>query len=409
MSGDKVIIIEPSSSGLLLIAAARELGLDPVVVTYNQGDRAIPREHLAMAGEVLVVDTSDEVALDEVVGRYLRGHRVVGVVPGFEYHVPIAARLGHRYQLRGLDPQAVDAVRLKSRMRDQLRASGVAVPRYVTVKGRSRLGLVEERVGYPCVIKPINGSGSRQVTRVESRQELEAAYDELCRDTVLDMGLRLSAEAIVEAYVPGPEFSVEGYVHEGEVRFVSVTEKILGKEPHFTEMGHIVSARLSPEESAAVLGYTRAVVEALQINLGPFHCELRVSSGQPIAMELGARLPGDSIVELIQESTGINLARVMLQSYAGMDIDAPPRDGRRYAGVCFFTLGERSSFREVEGVSAVERLPGFKRFELLAQPGAYVPPPTSSLGRAAKAIFTAPTYPSLREEIRQARSMIRFV
>ncbi len=404
----KLIIIEPSSSGVSLIPAAAGLGLDPIVATYNKGDRVVPPDYLKLAADVIEVDTIDPVALYQAVRSYTLGHRVAGLVPGFEYHVALAARLSHALDLRGLDPQIVDNLRYKHKMRDELSARGVACPRYMTVADRSMLGEVADRIGFPCVIKPVNGSGSLHVTKVYDQIELEAAYDHMCKDDTLDMGLRISHIAIVEAYVAGPEFSVEGYVHDGRVHFLSVTEKLLCDEPHFAEIGHIVNTCLSREDRSTIYEYTESVVKALRIGLGPFHCELRVSEGQPIVMEIAARLPGDSIVELIHESTGVNLAEVMIRSYVGMDVAEPPAETNRYAGVCFFTLDNASYFHSVDGVSAVTRLPGFKRFELLAQPASFVPPPISSLGRAAKAIFAGHSYHDLKLEMEQAKSLIRF-
>jgi len=408
MSRAKLIIIEPSSSGVSLIPAASSLGLDPVVVTYNKNDRIVSPEYLGMAAEVIEVDTVDEAAMYEAVRAYAQDHLVVGIVPGFEYYVALTARLSHALGLRGLDPQIVDNLRYKHKMRDELSARGVACPRYVTVSDRAMLGRVEAEVGFPCVIKPVNGSGSLHVTKVYDHAELEAAYDRMCQDDMLDMGLRISHVAVVEAYIAGAEFSVEGYVHEGRVQFLSDTEKMLCEEPHFAEIGHIVNTRLSSEDRAIIYDYTESVVRALRIGLGPFHCELRVCDRQPIVMEIAARLPGDSIVELIHESTGVNLAEVMIRTYVGMDVPEPPAETNRYAGVCFFTLENANYFHSVDGVSAVKRLPGFKRFELLAQPASYVPPPISSLGRAAKAIFAGHSYHDLKVEMEQAKSLIRF-
>jgi biotin carboxylase len=293
-------------------------------------------------------------------------------------------------------------------MRDRLRSCGVACPRYLTLSGRAQLSEVATTVGFPCVIKPVNSSGSLHVTKVHDQAELEAAYDRMCEDEALDMGQRISRIAIVESYVAGPEFSVEGYVHDGEVHFLSITEKMLCAEPHFAELGHIVNTYLRGDERARIYAYAETVVRAMCIELGPFHCELRVCDGQPIIMEIAARLPGDSIVELIQESTGVNLAETMIRCYLGLPVAPPPAEAQRYAGVCFFTLDNANYFHSVEGLPAVARLPGFKRFELLAQPASYVPPPISSLGRAAKAIFAGASYHDLKVEMEQAKSLIRF-
>jgi biotin carboxylase len=408
MEKGKLLIIEPSSSGIALISAASTLGFDPVVLTYNQGDRIVPVEHLDMAADVIEVDTSDELAMADAIRRYTRQHRVVGIVPGFEYYVAVVARLSHQLKLRGLDPGIVDNLRYKNQMRARLSACGIASPRYLTVSSIAMLDQIAECVGYPCVVKPINGSGSLHVTKVYNQAELETAYAMICQDEMVDMGLRMSHTAIVESYVSGPEFSVEGYVQDNQVFFLSVTEKMLCQEPYFVEIGHIVNAPLGRLERAALCEYTESIVRALGIDMGPFHCEVRACEGRPIAMEIAARLPGDCIVELILESIGVNLAEVMIKTYLGIEVASPPPENDRCAGVCFFTLNNSNYFSGIEGVAAVERLPGFKRFELLAKPASYVPPPINSLGRAAKAIFAGASYQQLKTEMAQANRLIRF-
>ncbi|MEO7731183.1 MAG: hypothetical protein ABIY55_09445, partial [Kofleriaceae bacterium] len=74
MSRDTLLILEPSSSGVSLISAARKLGVDPVVVTYNQHDRVVPRDHLALAADVIEVDTLDEVAVARAIHDHARDH-----------------------------------------------------------------------------------------------------------------------------------------------------------------------------------------------------------------------------------------------------------------------------------------------------------------------------------------------
>jgi hypothetical protein len=120
---------------------------------------------------------------------------------------------------------------------------------------------------------------------------------------------------LLEAYVDGPEFSVEGYVTGGQVHFVSVTEKLLSAEPYFVELGHIVQANLSESTIHAIKCYTTRVVNALGVNLGPVHCEIRLGQKGPVVMELAARLAGDRICDLIDLALGVSLPRIMIETY----------------------------------------------------------------------------------------------
>src|SRR2546423_8114805 len=159
-------------------------------------------------------------------------------------------------------------------------------------------------------------------------------------DLVADFGRRPSSRVLLEEYVAGPELSVEGFVQDGDVHFVSITEKLVGPEAYFLEVGHIVQAQLPPAAVQAIRSYTEEVVRALGTPFGPFHAELRLTGRGPVLIEIAARLPGDHICDLILRARGVDLRRSMIAAYLGqaVPVPAPLTDPvRGYAGIHFFT------------------------------------------------------------------------
>src|ERR1051325_7577754 len=96
------VILEPSSEGINLIAAAKRLGENVAVVTANSGDRAIAAGLLAQADRVIQVDTNDESAVLASLQALAQEHRLTAIAPGFEYYVPTAARLARHFDLPGM-------------------------------------------------------------------------------------------------------------------------------------------------------------------------------------------------------------------------------------------------------------------------------------------------------------------
>jgi biotin carboxylase len=405
-----ILVVEPMSSGYALLKAARQLGIETVAASFDDGDRHIPAALRELIDTVMVIETNDERALTEAVQR-LHGRRPLSaIMPGFEFYVDSVARIAHSLGLPGLPPESVDWLRDKTAMRRRAAAAGLRVPRYQAVDGASQLAAAAAAVGFPLVLKPARSAGSVHVSRADDMLELHRAYEQMRTDPRTDLGRGLDGTALVEEYVAGPEVSVEGYVSDGEVIVAAVTGKVLGPEPYFVEVGHIVQAELDPGTREAVLSYVEQVCRALRLTLGPFHCELRIPDNEPVLIEIGARLAGDHIVDLVELVTGISLPKVMLAAYAGLDLGAvaPPAAPRvKVAGIGFLTAPQLTVLPELGDLTGVRDAPDVIDVEFYLEPGDPIPPPEDFRSRLGHVIYTADSaaaalrrWQSLQAEVR---------
>lgn len=407
-----LLIIQPVSAGFGLVDAALRHGLRPVVLSYQREDRRIPQSMLDdEAVEVHEVDTNDRAAVVAAADRLAAEHDIRGVVPGFEYFVPVAAEVAARLGLPGLPPEVAERVRDKRLMRQALAAAGLAIPQFRVASTREAVEAAAAEIGYPVVVKPPRAAGSVHVSRVAGPVELGAAYDLICSETDLDLGNDLGREVLIESYLDGPEYSAEGYVVAGVATVVSITEKLLSAPPSFVELGHTVPADLPSERLAELADWAAAVASALGVDNALFHLEFRICGGKPFVIELGARMPGDQIATLVALSTGVSLADVFVEiatgarSAAGRGLDV---EFARTAGIRFF--------REPE-LDVVARVPDVA--ELLAGKGVETAGLTTSVGsrpnshpdfrsRLGWVVLAASDRPSLEEAWAQARGKARF-
>ncbi|WP_405938541.1 ATP-grasp domain-containing protein [Streptomyces sp. NBC_00726] len=393
-----VLILEPESSGVDLIPAALALGFG-----VHIGDRRAVQELPTAAREAVAagtaahhqVDTRSAGAVADMAAALARRTEIAAVVPGFEYAIPTASAVAQRLGLPGIAPRSAELLRDKRRMKQALAVQGVrvasGVPVAVERADDSLLKDVARKVGFPAVVKPVNGSGSLRVRRVEDFGELCDQVELSRNDPLDDLGLSIGGRLLVESYVTGPEVSVEGYVAEGTVRVVAVTEKQLGPEPHFVEIGHIVDAGLGPETRAEVERVTRAAVQALGLHVGVFHLEARLTASGPVVIEVGARLGGDRIPELVAASYGFDLPRAMIRALAGLPVAPPDVGGRpRVAGVRFFSVPRPAVLgdpdRLVRRISAVT---GCRGASVDRTAGAALRPATDFRDRFGHAVLVA--------------------
>ncbi|MFF7893122.1 ATP-grasp domain-containing protein [Streptomyces sp. NPDC007907] len=387
-------MVEPASSGgATLIGVAAEMGLRVVVATADSGDRRLSDAVRAAADSVLTVETNDQAALEAAVLELHRAEPFEAVLPGSDIYVTATARVAAALDLPGLPVATVDRVRDKSVMRAAVAEAGLRTPRFAQATTDAELRAAAERVGFPCVLKPVACSGSIHVSRADDLDQLTAAFQRLVTDPEPDMGKLHEHRVLVEEYVQGPEFSADGYVLEsGEVTVVALSRTLLGPEPDFVELGHLTPALVDDATLKDVEAYVGDVVRAVGITSGPFHCELRVTADGPVLIEIGARLPGDRIVELLRLVTGVSLPRVAVATALGVGLEAAgafARPQAASAGIRFFTAAGRSSYRELTGWPELEALPEVTETAVYFAPGETIPGVEDCRSRLGHALFTA--------------------
>lgn len=334
-----ILIIEPQSSGLNFVTAAKKLGFRVTVMTANTGDRKVCSQYTHLIDQLIIHDTNDAKGSINAAKVAHKKFPFTCVVPGFEYYVPLTAMIASELELRGISVEAVEALRLKNKMREKLSESGILVPQFYQASSMSDILKIADTANFPLVIKPINLSGSLGVQKVLTKEELIAAAANLWGTFTSDLDLEICRNLLVEEYISGQEFSAEGYVTEdGAVHFLSITKKLLGPEPYFVETGHIVNFKLNTSVENEIKKYITEVIHVLGITIGPFHGEFRLRDHdqQPILMEIAARLAGDKICELIKLSKGIDLAEVSLKILSGENISSVDDTINLAAGITFF-------------------------------------------------------------------------
>lgn len=387
-----VLILEPESSGVGLIGAARRLGFEVQVF-----DRRPPHElpdrltaALARSGARYTrVESQDGGAVLDAAVRLAAHADLAAVVPGFEYAVEAAAQVSAKLGLPGLDPATAGALRDKIRMK---RALGPLAPAAaVLVADRDDGTAAAASMTYPAVVKPVDGSGSLLVRRVDSAGELRGQLAAVRAAPVDDMGRLVGRSVLVEPYVEGPEFSVEGFVADGRVTVASVTEKRLGPEPHFVELVHVVDAALDCATREALRRTAVQAVQSLRITVGAFHLEARLGTHGPVVIEVAGRLGGDLIPDLVARVHGRDMYDATVRAFAGLPIAAAGRPGpARAAAARFFTVARETRLDSPNRLAAeIARIPGCEQVTLYPAAGGTLRPATDFRQRFGHVLVTA--------------------
>ena len=268
----------------------------------------------------------------------------------------------------------------KFQMKQRFMEGGVPCAKGRLVKSVSEV----EDFEYPVIIKPRDNSGSRGVKLCRSREELEASMNEAFEVSKLDT-------ILVEEFIEGPEYSIEGLHHDGKSEVIQFTEKKTTEFPYNVELGHIQPANISKENQQIIREIVSKIGSALHFENCPSHTELKINERGIFVIETSPRLGGDYITSTLTPlSTGVNLEDELLKISLGESIYPQPK-AVQYSGVRFFAFEEGSIIKHMPNEDFVKSWPHVVDFSFNLKEGDKVNRITSSLNRYGQLILQAGT------------------
>lgn len=203
----------------------------------------------------------------------------------------------------------------KFEMRKKMKENGVKTPAFIKVSNDSSTWNIEN-MKFPVIVKPTDRSGSRGITKVFNKKELEEAVRYATKDSFEKM-------AIVEEYIEGEEYSCECISYKGNHHFLAFTKKYTTGSPNFIETGHMEPSDIKQEYQDEIKENIFKALTALGIQNGASHTEFKINkNGEFGIIEIGARMGGDCIgSDLVQISTGYDFVKMVIDVACGKEPD----------------------------------------------------------------------------------------
>jgi len=319
------------------------LNSSPRVATNGWYYQYVPPER------VLSVEFRDpeEAARDVRSQLRSRGITISGVTTYYEEAVLVAQAIAVELSLIPITTGDPLALRNKGRMRRQFVSAGLPQPKSISCKTVEEAQRAVRDVGPPCVIKPIQMASSIGVRKVcssspdEVRRAFVAANTADIPEEDTRYAYNIESDVLVEEYIPTyQEISCEGFVEGERVHLVAVTKKSLCKEPFFKELGHVSPFDVGNGIRMALESQMDTAAHALKLYSTAFHAEFRLrKDAPPVLVELGARLAGGFIPQLVKLSQGVDMLAGSVQLSCGEPFVPRPAEGG-VAAIQFLTSDE---------------------------------------------------------------------
>jgi biotin carboxylase len=347
--------------------AAERAGIDLIFATDRCRRLDDPWRDAAVAVRFHDLEASLQGIADAAKTRPIDGVLAVGDRP-----VVLAAHAARALGLPWNPPEAAAASANKKLARERFAAAGLAVPWFFEAN------VTDPRLRFPCVVKPLGLSGSRGVIRADTPAQLEAAIARvsalLSRRDVRAIRSGLEDTILVEGFIEGREFAIEGVLTRGVLRAFAIFDKPDPLDgPFFEETIYVTPSTLPAGDQQQVLDHVQRGVAALGLTDGPVHAECRVGPHGIVILEIAARPIGGLCSKVLRFRPFAPLEEVLLRHAAGEDIAAYEREPNA-AGVMMIPIPKRGVFKRVEGINVAAGLPGIEEVRITAKTGQVLEP-----------------------------------
>jgi biotin carboxylase len=412
-SGRKRVLILATTTGYqtrMFAAAAERQGIDLVYATDRCDQLDDPWRDGAIAVRFHEEPRSVEAVLTALENRPIDGILAVGDRP-----TVMAARLARALHLPGHPAEAAAAARDKRLARERFRAAGLLVPRSVAVPSSADPATVLRDVRFPAVLKPTVLSASRGVIRADDAAGFVSAFVRIRRllesPDVVEMRDPDAATIQIEEYIPGGEFALEGLLDRGRLATVALFDKPDPLDgPFFEETIYVTPSRANAGIQRQIEMTVARAAQALGLEHGPVHAEVRFNSKGPYVLEVAARPIGGLCAKTLrfeQRGRQIGLEDLLLLHAAGEPIHGWRREHLASA-VMMIPIPRSGTLRRVEGVQDAGAVPYVDEIEITAKTGQQLlalPEGSSYLGF----IFARAATPADAEgAVREAHNRLRF-
>jgi biotin carboxylase len=216
------------------------------------------------------------------------------------------------------------------------------------------------------VLKPLNLSASRGVIRANNDQEFEEAAARIRKMTG-------GAQILVEDFIPGREFALEGIVTSGKLKTLALFDKPDPLDgPFFEETIYVTPSREAVEIQRKSQAAAQAAVTALGLTDGPVHAEMRVNSQGVWMLEAAGRPIGGLCARVLRfdslAARELSLEEILLLHALGEDVSAAALAAGAH-GVMMIPIAESGIFEGVDGLEEARRVPNITEVEITAKEG----------------------------------------
>ncbi len=325
----RILILGASLMQMPAIMEARKLGCYIIAVDANPKAFCVD-----MVDRFEKIDLEDVPALINFAKELYYNGGLSGVFTAATDFSASVASITEALNLNGHSLEASLNASDKVRMRTKFLEHNLPSPKFIEVGDDFSPKLLSS-FSFPLVVKPVDNMGARGCVLVHE----DSNIIDIIKNSA---SFSRTKRVIVEEFIEGPEFSIEGLIFDGKVYITALADRHIFFSPYFVEMGHTIPSRFPSEITDKIVDVFIKGVKALGLTHGACKGDIFFDMNKKEAKigEIAARLSGGYMSGwTVPYSSNINITRLALKLALGEEIQEeipfPTKDNTKiFASEC---------------------------------------------------------------------------
>ena len=392
----KVLLLGGSHFQVPSVKCAKKLGYYTITCDYlpdNPGHK--------FADEYHNVSTTDK----EAVLKLAQDLKIDGIVCyASDPSAPTAAYVAEKMGVPGQPYKSVEILANKDLFRKFLTENGFNVPRARGFITKEDAHADWDNFKKPVMVKPVDSSGSKGVSKIEKQEDLDKAID-------YALSFSRCKRFIIEEYVEkfGYQIAGDGFSVDGKLVFRCFANEHLNIHAGnpFVPIGESWPYNMPQRVHDKLHAEIQRALDLLHMRSGAYNFDARIDENENVyLMEIGPRNGGNLIAQVTDYATGVDMVEYTIKAAMGEDISDLHMVEPKGFWSCFMVHSKKAGI-----LKAVEFSDDFKNnnlveFEMMYKPGDKVDAFNGSNGTLGTMILK---YASMEEMLHKMDNMDDYV
>ncbi|OGJ49868.1 hypothetical protein A2335_01525 [Candidatus Peregrinibacteria bacterium RIFOXYB2_FULL_32_7] len=274
----------------------------------------------------IIADTGNHNECVQAVKEFINTHPEIvisGVITFWEDDVLLTSKILDRFNFIGIPLSVAKKARNKFLFREFCEQNNIPAPKHAYVRSEEDIKKVIENFNFPLVIKPVFGSSSAYVMKIENEEELKNSYEYIKKSisTNVESALHDGFDLLVEEYIDGDEVDIDILIQNGRIKFCGISDNTKTKEPFFIETDRLTPSQLPEKDQDELLEMADFILEKIGVQNGCIHLEAKSTKKGPVPIEVNLRMGGDEIYSSVKAAWKVDLIENALKIALGIHVD----------------------------------------------------------------------------------------
>ena len=397
-----IMVIAGGTWQVPLIKRAKELGYQ--VANTNLYEDSAGFEYADIRGVMNVLDKKGNL-------EFAKQYQVDAVLTDeSDIAVPTVAYVAEKVGCSGIGSEMAELFTDKYKMREFCRKNGFKFPEYCLCENVEQAVTFLEELGKTVIIKPLDSQSSRGVFTVATEAEMRKWYP------VAEGYTNKGKYVLVERYIKGTEFTIDGIVLNGCHHSLAISEK-----SHFTYNPNIASKLFfSYENDKFDYTYLRStnneIIDRTGLKNALTHAEYKFEDGEFYLIEMAARGGGTRISsDIVPYVSGVDNYKFLIETALGnedvaeeAELEVKNECKKRCAVLAFLDIESNGKqIERIEGTPESRAIPEVVAFDVDFSEGDIIERAQDDRSRVGFYIICAENRGQVENLIKQVQEMFK--